>query len=105
MLLMGKKGFLKVAELCLNKAHYAKEKISEIPGFSLKFEQPFFKEFVITTPHPVSKINRKLMENRIIGGFDLGRFFEGMEKDFLLAVTERRTKREIDKLVEVLKNV
>ena len=94
-----------MAELCLEKAHYAAKKITKIPGYKLKFPGLFFKEFVVTTPEPVQKINQKLLENKIIGGLDLERFYPELKNTMLLAVTEKRTKREIDRLVEVLKNV
>ena len=103
--LMGKNGLRKMAELCLEKAHYAAKKITKIPGYKLKFPGLFFKEFVVTTPEPVQKINQKLLENKIIGGLDLERFYPELKNTMLLAVTEKRTKREIDRLVEVLKNV
>ncbi len=103
--LLGKNGLRKIAELSLGKAHYLSEKIVEIPGYELKFKKLFFKEFVISSPHPVSKINRKLLENKIIGGLDLERFYPAFKNCMLLAVTEKRSKEEIDKLVKVLKSL
>ncbi len=114
--LMGKNGFRKIAELSLQKAHYAADRIAEIPGCELKFRKSFFKEFVISLPHSIDRVNRKLLENKIIGGLDLERFYTAspvreffsngeLKNTMLLAVTEKRTKEEIDRLVEVLKNV
>jgi len=107
--LLGKNGLKMVAGLCLQKAHYAARKITEIPGYKLKFKQPFFKEFVLSCPHPVEKINRRLLENKIIGGLDLAVRKKSLNGEFencmLLAVTEKRSKEEIDKLIEVLKSL
>jgi len=107
--LMGKNGLQKIAELSLQKAHYAAKEITKIAGYKLKFPGSFFKEFVITTPEPAKRINQKLLENKIIGGLDLEGFPSIRSLEFkntmLLAVTEKRTKKEIDRLVEILKNV
>ncbi len=103
--LMGPKGLKQVANLSLQKANYAKEKIAALDGFELAFDQPFFKEFVIKTPKPVEEINKQLLDRKIVGGLDLGKFYSGLENHMLLCVTEKRTKDEIDKLVLGLEGV
>jgi glycine dehydrogenase subunit 1 len=62
---------------------------------------PFFNEFVVKLPRSVKEVNTKLLEAGIIGGFDLGTDY-GLENQMLLAVTEQRTKEEIDQFIEVL---
>ncbi|MGQ9626061.1 MAG: aminomethyl-transferring glycine dehydrogenase subunit GcvPA [Anaerolineae bacterium] len=99
---MGKQGLRKVAELCYHKAHYAAEKISSLPGYKLVSKKPFFKEFAIRCPRPVREINKSLLEQGIIGGYDLSRDWPELENCMLLCVTEMNTKEEIDRLVEAL---
>lgn len=103
--LMGKHGLRKVAELCYHKAHYAAAQINALPGYSVDMSKPFFHEFVVKCPKPVSEVNQALIERGIIGGVDLGADYPGMTDHMLLAVTEVNSKDEIDALVEALKQV
>jgi glycine dehydrogenase subunit 1 len=103
--LMGKAGTRKVAELCLQKSHYAAERISEIDGFTRKFNAPFFKEFVITTPLPANEVVRGLLDKNIFAGIDLGTLDSNLKNELLICVTEKRTKQEIDHLVDGLKGL
>jgi glycine dehydrogenase subunit 1 len=105
MSLLGKNGLRQVAELCYQKAHYAAQKISELPGFSLLTDAPFFHEFVIRCPQPVSEINEHLLEHDILGGYDLSLDYPEMENCLLIAVTEMISREEIDRLVEALSEV
>lgn len=104
MALMGKQGLREVATLCLQKSHYLAEEISKIDGFKLKYNQPFFKEFVVQTPIPVSEIKEKLQLKKILPGIDLSKF-DGYGDGLLIAVTEKRTKKEMDIFAEELKNL
>lgn len=99
MSLIGVSGLRKIGGLCLSKAHYAADRISAIPGFSLKFAAPFFKEFVVETPIPPHRLIAKMMKKRIAPGIDLGRFRMGLKGCLMIAVTEKRTRRQIDDLV------
>ena len=60
------------------------------------FNRPFFNEFLIRSEVPVRKVNEKLLQHNILGGYEVG------ENSMILCVTEKRTKSEIDKLVSVL---
>ncbi|HIE25521.1 MAG TPA: aminomethyl-transferring glycine dehydrogenase subunit GcvPA [Anaerolineales bacterium] len=99
MSLLGQSGMKQVAELCYHKAHYAAEKITEIEGFSLAYDDPFFHEFVVNCPKPVAEINARLLENGVLGGYDLG------ENQMLIAVTEMNSKEEIDIFADLLAEV
>ena len=103
--LLGKQGIQEVANQCVQKSHYLAEKISEIPGFELKFSAPFFKEFVIKTPIPVSAVISRLRERKILAGIDLSKFDYGLENALLVAVTEKRSQAELDAFVEGLKSL
>lgn len=101
--LMGKQGIREVADLCLQKSHYLAREIEKIDGFGLKFKRPFFKEFVLHTPISPGEIIRKLKEEKILAGVDLGRY--GWRNCLLVAVTEKRTKQDMDRYLEALRRV
>jgi len=100
--LMGKTGLRRVAELCVQKAHYAAERIAALPGFRLAFDAPFFNEFVVETPVPAGRIVLELWREGILPGRDLRLDFPGMDRHLLVCVTERRTRAQIDALVDAL---
>jgi len=100
--LVGKEGLREVANLCYQKAHYATNQISSLSGYSLWSDVPFFHEFVIECPQSAAEINAFLLENDIIGGYDLSQDFPNLENCVLFAVTEMNTKEQIDDLVSVL---
>jgi glycine dehydrogenase subunit 1 len=97
---MGRQGLKDVALLCTRKAHYACEKLIKTGLFSMAFNAPFFKEFALHYEGDVAQLNNRLLSNKIIGGYELGRKYPGMENKWLLAVTEKRTREEIDRLAE-----
>lgn len=105
MALMGKAGLRKVAELCYHKAHYAANEIDKLAGFSVERRKPFFNEFMVTCPRPVSEINNTLIEQGIIGGYDLQQDYSHLKNTMLVCVTEMNTKAEIDALVRGLSEV
>jgi len=95
---MGKEGLKKVAELCINKSHYAYNELIKTGKFSPVFSTPFFKEFVLKSEAPVNVLNDKLLSNKIIGGYDIEKNYPELNNGWLVAVTEKRTKQEIDDL-------
>lgn len=96
---MGKRGMQEVAQLNLRKAHYAQQQLCRIPGVDVLFDQPFFNEFALRLPRPASEWLTHLLERGILGGYDLSRDYPEWENAVLIAVTEVRTKEEIDALV------
>jgi glycine dehydrogenase subunit 1 len=102
---MGRQGLREVGRLCLQKAHYLKHRLCEIKGFETAFQRPFFKEFVVKTPVPPSRLNKRLFRHKIIGGLDLGEVSRKLKNHWLVCVTEKRTKEEMDQLVAVLKEI
>jgi glycine dehydrogenase subunit 1 len=103
--LLGKNGLRKVAELNYHKAHYAAKKINALKGFSVDMSQPFFNEFVVKCPKSIAEINETLIEEGIIGGYDLGKDYADMQNHMLVCVTEMNSKDEIDMFVSVLEKV
>ncbi len=102
MSLLGKQGMRQVAELCYQKAHYAADRIAKIPGYSICSEAAFFHEFIVCCQKPVQEVNDYLLEYNILGGYDLGQDYPGLENHMLIAVTELITKDEIDALCDAL---
>ncbi len=99
----GKTGMKQVANLCLQKAHYACEQINALPGFSAAFTGPYFKEFVVKCEESPEAVNKRLWEAGIIGGLPLGPSYPDLADGLLLCVTEQRSKADIDALVAALK--
>jgi len=103
--LLGPKGLKKVAELCLQKAHYLYDQLLETGKFEPVFSGPFFKEFPIKSSKPVELLNKELLDEKIIGGLDLQKYYPELENGWLLAVTEKRSRQDIDKLVSKVGNL
>ena len=98
MTALGKQGVQEMAKQNIVKTRYAKNAF-EAAGFTVPFQGAHFNEIVVQTKKSVTELNKGLIEKGIIGGFDLGRVDEALENHALIAVTELRTKEEIDTLV------
>jgi glycine dehydrogenase subunit 1 len=96
---LGKQGLRRMAELCYHKAHYAAERIANLPGFELALDGTFFQEFVVRCPVAPAEVNHRLLERGIIGGYDVS---DRIERGLLLCSSELHTREEIDGLVEAL---
>lgn len=96
MSLLGKQGLREVAGQCLQKAHYARETLLK-NGFEPLFDAPFFNEFTLRTTEPADALDKRLAEAGFIGGYDLARDYPDLPGGYLVAVTEKRTKEEIDR--------
>ncbi len=95
--LMGPEGLREVAELSISKAHYLAERL-QASGFTLRYpDAPFLWEFAVEVPDAL-RVNDALLSNNVVGGLDLG------DGAMLIAVTEKRTKKELDDFVEVVRN-
>jgi len=94
--LLGKEGLKEVNRLSCDGAHYLYKRLLESGKFTPAFDKPFLKEFVVKTDLDMKKINARLLVNGIMGGILLD------ENRVEFAVTEKRTKEEIDKLVNLM---
>ncbi len=100
---MGPEGMGDVADLCLQKAHYAQQQLTNLDRFEAVSDRPFFKEFVIRDKeNDVNGLLQKAEDFNLLAGVALGRWYPELEDCLLIAVTEKRTKDEINQLVEVL---
>jgi glycine dehydrogenase subunit 1 len=103
--LLGKHGLRQVAELCYHRAHYAADRIAEIPGFKVCSGAAYFHEFIVCCPRPVSEVNDYLLDLGILGGYDLGKDYPDLADHMLVAVTEMTSKEDIDLLCNALEEL
>jgi glycine dehydrogenase subunit 1 len=96
---LGPQGLKETAELCTRKAHYAAEQLSRVAGTRLRFGRPFFKEFTLQVEDKVPAFLQGLLENGYHSGIEVGRWYAALQDCVSLAVTEKRTRDEIDGLV------
>ncbi len=99
---LGRDGIGEVAQLCAEKAHYAFERVTAVPGFRAAHSSPFFSEFAVRTPEAPESICAGLLSSGIVGGLPLGRYYPDLDDALLIAVTENRTKDEIDAFCRAL---
>lgn len=102
---LGPQGLRELGETCLARAHHAAGLLSSVPGCSLAFDQPFFKEFVLRVPGHAADVSSKLAERGYLVGPALGKHFPGLNDCLLVAVTERRTTDDVEGLAKALAEV
>nr|WP_295610042.1 aminomethyl-transferring glycine dehydrogenase subunit GcvPA [uncultured Terrisporobacter sp.] len=105
MATMGKKGYEEVAMQNMQKSHYAERKLSEGEKFKPVFKGKFFNEFVVKSPVAVEELNDKLLKNKILGGYDLGKDYPELSGCTMICVTEKRSADEINKLVGIMEGM
>lgn len=97
MSVMGKEGLKEAATLSYSGAHYLCDQLKNTGHFKLAYDKPFFNEFCVKYDGNVDELQKKLMDNGILGGIKVA------DDTIMFAVTENRTKEEIDKLVDLCK--
>ena len=102
MALLGRQGLRRVGELCVAKAHYAAARLGAVPGVRLRFPAPFFKEFTLQLPRAPERVVKRLLRDRILAGVPLKGFDRAYRDCLLVAVTEKRTREEIDAFAAAL---
>ena len=98
---LGPQGLRELGETCMSLAGYARERIA-LPA---AFDQPVFKELAVRTPRPARDVIREVRALGVHPGYALGRDYEGMDDVLLVALTEKRTPADIDRLADVLAEV
>jgi glycine dehydrogenase subunit 1 len=102
---LGPQGLREVGEACLGLSAYAKQQLAA-RGFEVLFsDQTTFKEFAVRVGRNARDVVRAARERGVHPGYALGRDYEGMDDALLVAVTEKRTPAEIDRLADVLAEV
>jgi glycine dehydrogenase subunit 1 len=100
---LGPQGLRETAELCLQKAHYLADRLCEIRGVSLRFRRPFFKEFTIQLPTAAPPVLERLLKAGYHAGLPLGRWYPQLGNCISIAVTEKRTRQELDAFAAAVK--
>ncbi len=103
--LTGNEGLARQAALSIENANYAAWKLRAIPGVRLLSEAPFGNEFVAVFPINAKMVARRLMDDGIIPGFPLGRYYKGLENALLLCSTEKHDRADIDRLARRLEKI
>jgi glycine dehydrogenase subunit 1 len=101
---LGRRGIIELGELLLARTHYAREQLAALPGVEKLHEQPVIREFALRLDADVAAVRRRCTERGVNPGVDV-HALSGREEDrgvLLVAITERRTRADIDRLVEVL---
>lgn len=103
--IMGEAGLKDVNEISYQNAHYLHDKLLATGKFFDPFNQPFLKEFTLETTVSHDLIQQALLDTNIFGGFSLSNMGSEYEQFINFAVTEKRTKAEIDQLIQVLEGL
>ncbi len=103
--LLGQEGLVNMAQECLDKSEYLKNKLSQINGLTIVNTAPTFNEFVIETRLSADDFLEKLSQFGFYAGINLSNLYEGFENRVLITVTEKRTKEELDELISAIGGV
>ncbi len=105
MSLIGREGLVEMAELCFNKSEYLKEKLSKVNGVEIVNTLSTFNEFVIKTALSADDLLNRLSEKGFYAGVNLSALYETRENQVLISITEKRTKEDMDALVQAIGEV
>ncbi len=104
--MLGRRGFEQVGRLCLSRAEYLKKRIDDLDRFRVSSSAPTFNEFVVRREDgKAAPLLAALAAKGVLAGVDLGRFFPERDHEFLVAVTERHSRADLDRLVDALGSV
>ncbi len=99
---MGGKGLAALAEVSAQRAHHLAERVTRKPGYELAFTGPYLWEFPLRTPHPAEEVQQRMLEQGILPGLPLGKFFPELRTTMLVSVTELNDPASLDRFVEAL---
>jgi glycine dehydrogenase subunit 1 len=99
---LGKVGFVELGELLVRSTDYARTALAAVDGVSLLHEQPVVREFAVELDAPVEAVIARCQAKGVNPGYALGRDFPEFENGLLIALTEKRSREEIDLLAQVL---
>ncbi len=99
---LGREGFRELGELLVRRTAYARERLAAVEGVELLHSAPVAREFAVRLDAPVEPVLERCAERGIAAGYPLGRDYPEYQDGLLIAITERRTKAQIDALAEAL---
>ena len=99
---LGRQGIVELGELLVRRTAYARERLAALPGVELLHEQPVVREFAVRLDAPVERVVERCAAEGVSPGVPLAALGEEPVDGLLVAVTERRTREDIDRLAAVL---
>ncbi len=99
---LGRRGIVELAELMLQRTDYARRTLAAVPGVRVLHDQPVVREFAIALDAPVERVIVRCQDAGVNPGYALGRDYPEFEDGLLVAITERRSRADIDRLADVL---
>jgi glycine dehydrogenase subunit 1 len=99
---LGREGLVDLGELLLQRTEYARSRLAELPGVTALHDQPVIREFAVRVDAPVGAVIDACAAAGVNPGLDLGRFDQAWEGGLLVALTEQRSRADIDRLADVL---
>jgi glycine dehydrogenase subunit 1 len=99
---LGRQGIVELGELLTQRTGYARKRLSEVPGVQLLHTRPVVREFALRLDAPVDAVLRRCAEAGVNAGYPLGASYEEYAEGLLVAITERCSKTDIDRLASVL---
>jgi glycine dehydrogenase subunit 1 len=99
---LGRRGIVELGELMLQRTAYARERLAAQDGVRMLHDQPVVREFAVELDAPVDRVIARCVAQGVNPGYELGRAYPEYRDGLLVAITERRTRAEIDRLADVL---
>jgi glycine dehydrogenase subunit 1 len=100
---LGREGFRELGELLVRRTAYARQRLAAVDGVELLHEAPVVREFAVRLDAPVDRVLDRVADRGIAAGYALGRDYAEFDDALLVAITERRTREQIDELAEALR--
>jgi len=100
--LLGKEGIKKIGLLNLRNAHATYERLMKIKGVKEFSKKPFFNEFAVLIDKDKSRLKSSLKKNGILGPLPLSGFYPELSSGYLVAVTEKRTEKDLELLAKAI---
>jgi len=103
--LLGKEGLRELAVQIASRSHYAADALARVQGVGLRFDGPFFREFVIELPFEAARMKHELSRVGIWPGIDCGCYYGDMKNCLVVSVTEKNSREDIDSLASGIEAV
>jgi glycine dehydrogenase subunit 1 len=99
---VGRRGLVELGELLLQRTHYARERLTALDGVQALHDQPVVREFAVRLDAPVDRVIARCQDRGVNPGYALGRDYEEHPDGLLVALTEQRSRADVDRLADVL---
>jgi glycine dehydrogenase subunit 1 len=99
---VGRRGLVELGELLLQRTHYARERLTALDGVQALHDQPVVREFAVRLDAPVDRVIARCQDRGVNPGYAIGRDYEEHPDGLLVALTEQRSRADVDRLADVL---